>query len=74
MNRIASLRKSLSISQSALAGKINSVPSRIANFEASRRCPDIQTCWMIVNALNELGANCTLEQVFPNPNNNNEPS
>ncbi|EKO3419724.1 helix-turn-helix domain-containing protein [Vibrio fluvialis] len=67
MNQIAAIRKSIGVSQSGLAEKLNSVPSRIANFEASTRKPDIETCWEIVRALNELGADCCFEQVFPNP-------
>lgn len=70
MNQIAQQRKLLNISQAELAGKLDSGPSRISNFEASIRKPNLKTCWVIVNAINELGDNCTFEQVFPNPKQN----
>ncbi|WP_318438134.1 helix-turn-helix transcriptional regulator [Photobacterium leiognathi] len=67
MNKIAMQRRLFNISQAKLAEMINSRPSRISNFESLTRKPDLNTCWMIVNAFNKLGADCTFEDIFPNP-------
>ena len=42
MNQIAQQRKLLNISQAELAGKLDSGPSRISNFEASIRKPNLK--------------------------------
>ncbi|TON66065.1 XRE family transcriptional regulator, partial [Vibrio parahaemolyticus] len=32
-----------------------------------KRTPNINMCWKIVKALNQLGAECTFGDVFPDP-------
>lgn len=65
MNTIAEQRKKLGISQSVLADVIGWGQSRVANYELSIRKPGLDECRMIVSGLNKLGANCSLDDVFP---------
>ncbi len=65
MNTIAEQRKKLAISQAALADVIGWGQSRVANYELSIRKPGLDECRMIVSGLNKLGANCSLDDVFP---------
>lgn len=65
MNSIASERKKIGITQAVLAEHIGWVQSRIGNYESSARRPDLNSCRQIVDALNRLGGNCTLDDVFP---------
>lgn len=68
MQRIREIREQFSISVKSLSEKSGIEPGSIYHYEKGRRCPSFNQCWDIVNSLNELGANCTFEQVFPNPN------
>ncbi|AKM48219.1 repressor [Edwardsiella phage Edno5] len=65
MNNIARQRTSLGMSQSALAKAIGWGQSRLANYELNSRKPDLESCRKIVNKLNELGGNVTLDDIFP---------
>jgi putative transcriptional regulator len=65
MNTIAEQRKKLGISQLVLADVIGWGQSRVANYELSIRKPGLDECRMIVLGLNKLGANCSLDDVFP---------
>ncbi|CAI1138861.1 MULTISPECIES: helix-turn-helix domain-containing protein [Serratia] len=65
MNNIAEQRNKLGITQSQLASACNMGKSRIANYEIGIRTPGLQDCRVIVSALNNLGAKCLLDEVFP---------
>ncbi|EAA9527302.1 helix-turn-helix transcriptional regulator [Salmonella enterica] len=65
MNKISSVRKTIGITQQQLAGFLGWKQSRIGNYEACVRTPDLISCRKIVGALNALGADCTLDSVFP---------
>lgn len=65
MNNIASQRKKLGITQADLARQLRWSQSRIANYESGARTPTLSVCRKIITALNELGAECTLDGVFP---------
>ncbi len=65
MNNIAEQRNKLGITQSRLAEACRMGKSRIANYEVGIRTPGLQDCRAIVSALNELGAECFLDDVFP---------
>ncbi|CAG9414887.1 TPA: helix-turn-helix transcriptional regulator [Providencia stuartii] len=65
MNNIAEQRKKLGISQAVLASSIGWGQSRIANYELSIRTPSLNDCRVIVEALQKLGAKCSLDDVFP---------
>ncbi|EEW9263261.1 putative regulatory protein [Escherichia coli 541-15] len=65
MNNIAEQRKKIGISQAALASAIGWGQSRIANYELDIRTPGLPESRLIVEGLNRLGCNCSLDDVFP---------
>lgn len=65
MNNIALERQKLGLSQSQLALELGWGRSRLSNYESGLREPGLSECRMIVDALNSLGAECTLNSVFP---------
>lgn len=65
MNLISQCRERAGISQVALYRRLNWKQSRLANYESGVRHLRLCDARMIVVALNELGANCTLDEVFP---------
>lgn len=65
MNNIAQQRKKIGISQAVLAAAIGWGQSRIANYELSIRTPGLTECRQIVEGLNKLGGECSLDEVFP---------
>lgn len=67
MQKIREVREGASISVKELSEVSGLEPGSIYHYEKGRRTPTFSQCWDIVNALNELGANCTFEEVFPNP-------
>jgi putative transcriptional regulator len=68
MNRIRELREAASITQAALYRKLEWRQSRLSNYESGARTPGLSEAREIVAALNSLGANCGLAEVFPDPN------
>jgi len=67
MNRIREVRQCAGIAQADLFRKIGWKQSRLANYENGIRTPALNDCRRIVAALNALGANCALADVFPEP-------
>ncbi|EKZ9178177.1 helix-turn-helix transcriptional regulator [Vibrio vulnificus] len=67
MQRIRIVREEAKVSVKDLAALIGTEPSAVYHYESGRRKPDFIQCWKIVNALNELGAKCKFDDVFPNP-------
>ena len=65
MNKIASERLSLGLTQEQLALMIGWRQSRISNYENGTRKPNLNDCRRIVEKFNELGSQCTLDSVFP---------
>ena len=65
MNRIREVREAADILQVSLYSELSWPQSRISNYENGRRKPGLAECRLIVDALNKLGARCTLDQVFP---------
>ncbi|MDZ4030227.1 MULTISPECIES: helix-turn-helix domain-containing protein [Kluyvera] len=65
MNNIAFERQKLGFSQSQLAEALGWGRSRLSNYEADLREPGLSECRTIVETLNALGAECTLDSVFP---------
>ncbi|EHK9084600.1 helix-turn-helix transcriptional regulator [Vibrio parahaemolyticus] len=68
MSNLKVIRGALGVTQQALAEKVGVSQSAINHYENGNRTVDTALGWSIVNALNSFGANCTFEQVFPNPN------
>ncbi|WP_241591419.1 MULTISPECIES: helix-turn-helix transcriptional regulator [Rosenbergiella] len=69
MNLIAEKRKTIAVSQDALAQKLGWSQSRIANYERLKRTPSLEVARLIIDALKSLGCECSLDEVFP-PNKN----
>lgn len=65
MNNIARQRNVMGLSQSSLAKAIGWGQSRLANYELNARTPSLDSCRKIVNGFNSLGANVTLDDIFP---------
>jgi len=65
MNFISKYRKKGGLSQQALAVQIGWGQSRLANYEVNTRTPSLSDSRLIVSALNELGVQCSLDDVFP---------
>jgi putative transcriptional regulator len=72
MQNIRQFREHTGITVKQLAKAIGQKTSAVYHYESGRRTPYLTRCWSIVNALNELGATCSFEEVFPNPNRNTE--
>ncbi|WP_079214043.1 helix-turn-helix transcriptional regulator [Ventosimonas gracilis] len=67
MNRIREARRAAGIAQADLYRKIGWGQSRLGNYERGVRVPALNDCRRIVAALRALGADCTLDDVFPEP-------
>ncbi|MGF6392144.1 helix-turn-helix transcriptional regulator [Pseudomonas plecoglossicida] len=67
MNNVRKIRVGAGISQASLRRELNWNQSRLANYEAGRRNPGLEEARRIVSALNALGAECGLDDVFPPP-------
>lgn len=65
MNRISQYRKKANVSQQALAQKIGWIQPRLANYETKVRTPSLADSRRIIEALNQLGVKCSLDDVFP---------
>lgn len=65
MNRISEIRKGIGISQQHMATLLNWSQSRLANYENNYRKPSLEDSRKIVQAFNELGKNCNIDDVFP---------
>ena len=65
MNQISKFRKQGGLSQQTLASKVGWGQSRLANYEVNTRTPSLSDSRRIVSALNELGVDCSLDDVFP---------
>lgn len=65
MNCISTIRRKARISQVALAAQLSWSQPRLSNYEGGRREPGLAESRAIVAALNNLGATCTLDDVFP---------
>jgi putative transcriptional regulator len=50
-----------------LAECVGLTQAAIGHYEKGRRTPGLAECRRIVTALNKHGARCTLEDVFPGP-------
>ncbi|WP_038193642.1 helix-turn-helix transcriptional regulator [Xenorhabdus bovienii] len=65
MNKIKELRSDLGITRKRLAEQVGCTPSAIGHYENGRRTPDITVCRTIVLAFGVLGAEFTLDDIFP---------
>lgn len=67
MSNLKKIRETAHITQAALAERVGMTQGAIAHYENGRRTPGLAECRLIVSALNALGAECTLDEVFPEP-------
>ncbi len=65
MNEVRRIRVAAGISQVRLCRELGWKQSRLANYEAGRRCVALDAARKIVSALKGLGAECSLDDVFP---------
>lgn len=65
MNRISAVRNAAHITQAQLGAALGWSQGRICNYESGRRVPSLADSRRIVAALNQLGATCCLDDVFP---------
>ncbi|WP_024645818.1 helix-turn-helix transcriptional regulator [Pseudomonas syringae] len=65
MNHVRTIREKAGITQAELRRLLGWNQSRLANYESGIRCPGLTEARQIVQALNELDANCSLDDVFP---------
>ncbi|HIH4156598.1 helix-turn-helix transcriptional regulator [Serratia marcescens] len=65
MNNISCERKKMGLSQSLLANEIGWKRSRLSNYEIGLRSPSLDECRLIVETMNRLGCDCTLDSLFP---------
>lgn len=67
MQRIKEVREKGAISARELAVEVGLTSSAIGHYENERRTPDVNMCWKIVKAFNQLGVDCKFTDVFPSP-------
>lgn len=65
MNELAKARASVNVTQKELGLTAGLVQSTIAQYEIGKRVPSLKTARKVVAALNELGGNFSLDEVFP---------
>lgn len=65
MNKLQEYRKKTKLSQAEFAKELGWGQSRIGNYEANVREPNISAAQKIVSKLNELGVTCSVNEVFP---------
>ncbi|AFI45231.1 TPA: helix-turn-helix transcriptional regulator [Pasteurella multocida] len=69
MNNLQKYRKETGLSQAKFAKEMGWKQSRIGNYEARVRTPTLFNAKAIVRKLNELGVNCSLDDIFPSVQN-----
>jgi len=67
ISHLKAFREKAGFTQAGLAEACGwgSNQSRISNYEQSRSHPRLKDCRIIICALNEAGAKCVLDDVFP---------
>jgi len=67
MNQIQAIRERHGVTQARLAKELGWLASRLSNYERDQRSVHIVDAHRITAALNRLGANCDISDVFPAP-------
>lgn len=67
MANIKSILKKVGKSQDELARKVGISQSAINHYANGNRKPSYEMAWKIVEALKSFGAQCSFDDVFPNP-------
>ncbi|WP_430302997.1 helix-turn-helix transcriptional regulator, partial [Pseudomonas aeruginosa] len=67
MSALKAIRKQAGVTPTQLAERVGLTQAAIGHYETGRRKPGLSECRRIVAALNDLGAECTLAEAFPEP-------
>ena len=67
MNNIKKIRLSAALTQTEMARMLGVSQGTLARYELGIRTISLEMSWKIANILNQLGAECSFEDVFPNP-------
>lgn len=65
MNRIKEVREAAGISQAELYRQLGWSQGRLSNYELGLRKVGLHEARLVISALNSLGAQCALDDVFP---------
>ncbi|MEX2953581.1 helix-turn-helix transcriptional regulator [Serratia fonticola] len=65
MNNLKTIRKKAGLTSFDLAREMGCTRGSIGHYETGRRLPDIKVAQRLVASLNNLGAECSIEEVFP---------
>ena len=67
ISRLRKYRTEAKLSQGELASLVgfSDGQRRISHYETGKRRPDLNDCRALVKALNQVGVVCTLDDVFP---------
>lgn len=71
MSKIKDIRTKLGVTQNELGKKLGVSQGAMNHYENGKREISLTLARKIVHALNQLGANCTFDDVFPDPQLNN---
>lgn len=70
MNKLKDFRNHVGVTQKHIADLVGVGQGTIDRYESGARKVSIETAWKLVAVLNSLGANCTFDEVFPDPQSN----
>lgn len=65
MNKIKEIREAAGISQAKLYRQLGWSQARLSNYEQGIRKVGLDEARSVVSALNAMGVQCTLDDVFP---------
>lgn len=65
MSSLKHFREKAKVTQAALAERVGMTQGAIAHYENGRRTPGLAESRRLMVALNDLGVNCSLDELFP---------
>lgn len=65
MSNLRGMRETLNLSQTALGEMVGCSQGAIGHYESGRRTPSLSMCRKLVSALNLMGKNVKIDDVFP---------
>lgn len=67
MTNIKEILRTVGKSQDSLAQALSISQGSVNHYANGNRKPSYEMAWKIVKALNEFGADCSFDDVFPSP-------